>query len=88
MTHFECRKCGSRFKHPEAANNRYRNGISIRYNICPVCKVQDFVPILCAFCTSYVDRSLPCLKNHRTIVPYNVSCDQWSIRSKTQEGVE
>ncbi len=38
----------------------------------------------CSYCDSYIKRGIPCKKKHKTIVPFNVSCNKWKPRNKNK----
>lgn len=78
LNHYECRKCGCQFEFPR--KEEIANIGTVLYH-CPLCKSREFVDINCAHCDFYKSRGFPCGMGHRTIVPYNVSCDQWKIRN-------
>lgn len=81
MNHYECRKCAHRFEKPEVTKYKFADGHRVSYSICPLCKSRTIVAVLCAYCDFYKSRSMPCGMGHKTIVPFNISCGEWKIRS-------
>lgn len=72
---YGCRKCGAQF-------NWTLNGR------CPTCRSKDIIEIYCAYCDHYKNRKEPCVMGHSTIVPFNMSCDEWTPRNKDKPEVE
>ena len=86
---FECRKCGNQFEEPEEVMHKFTSGIpSIVFFICPLCKSRAIVRMWCAYCDYYRTRKLQCEQGNTTIVPFNVRCEQWKIRSLDKPEVE
>ncbi|KKN90910.1 hypothetical protein LCGC14_0224940 [marine sediment metagenome] len=83
---YECLKCNNRFEKPHKTN-LYLNGATKTYIICPTCSSQMIIEVLCAKCDSYKKRGTPCEEGNTTIVPFNVSCDKWTPRTKNKPKV-
>ena len=88
MVKYECRKCGNQFEEPEEVTHTFSSGNVTSFFICPLCKSRAIVRMWCAYCDYYRNRKLQCEQGNTTIVPFNVRCEQWKIRSLNKPKVK